>query len=437
MFEPQLARPYRRTEKFWRHSKYLVPLDRTALCLRGAAAPTRAQPAEELARLYPEQVQIKDLGYERDWGAIPFRTVYRGQLELREAEAHPVHPLRVTRYQNAGAVGRHSSLLGPDNTLVAEWGYYHADASDIRKLPLGRLNPLHWRYRWQGDLRNRGQIPAPCYAPGTAVVLNNPWCHNYYHWMLEVAPRIMLMRSAGFSADWYVVECQSRYQQRVLELLGIPRQRCIQPHYGLHLRADTLLRPSQPGSDAWRDMSAMIQSNLSASATGNPTASPRRRIYISRKSASHRKLANEQEFEQLLSRYGFESHSFENCDFARQVELVSQADTIVAVHGAALANLIFAQPGTRVIEICPLHRYNVDCFPRVSHKMGLNHATVMATSSRRRQLLQVELDDVTAAFDLVGLSERPQAKRLLSSALPAPGPSVEMNRLPPRPAAEC
>lgn len=435
MFDSLPAGAFRPTEKFWRLSKYLFPLDRSAFCLSGAAAPSRVAPAAELAIQYPDQVHVYELGKERDWGAIRFPTIYRGRLESRQAEAHPEQPLSVTSYRNSGTLGRHSSLLGPDNTLVAEWGYYHPDPSFIRKFPLGRLNPLHWRYRWLGDLRNRSQLPAARSVRGTAVVLNNPWCHNYYHWMLEVAPRIMLMRAAGLAADWYVVECQSRYQQRVLELLGVPRERWVQPHYGLHLRADTLLRPSQPGTDAWRAMSAAIQESARAEAVGS--SPPRRRLYISRRSAAHRKLANEPELMELLKRYGFESHSFENCDFARQVELISQAEIVVSVHGAALANLIFAQPGTRVVEICPLNRYNIDCFPRISHKMGLEHVTVLANSTRFRQHLQVELDDVHAAFDLVGLTDSARTDRRPSSR-PRRSDCLPQSHLPPpHPAAEC
>lgn len=437
--EPQVIRPYRPTPKFWRHSKYLVPLDHTALCVSGFPAPRDAVASDQLARRYPEQVCVHEVGHETDWGTIPFPAIYRGEWSWQAGAAHPVHRLCVTSYKNAGAVGRHSSLLGPDNTLVAELGYYHPDPSYIRKLPLGQFNPLHWRYHWQGDLRNRGRIPAPRYVNGTAVVLNNPWCHNYYHWMLEVAPRIMLMRRAGLTADWYVVECQSRYQQRVLELLGVPRERWIQPHYGLHLRADTLLRPSQPGTEQWHDMGAAIQASSKAQARSQASATdgPRRRIYISRKSAAHRKLANERELEQLLNRYGFESHCFEKCDFARQVELISQAEIVVSVHGAALANLIFARPGTCVVEICPLHRYNIDCFPRVSHKLGLKHVTIMASSTRFRQLLQVELDDVQAAFDLSGFKDRPQSKKLPVPSRLSSARLTEVNLLPPHPLAEC
>jgi len=45
--------------------------------------------------------------------------------------------------------------------------------------------------------------------------------------------------------------------------------------------------------------------------------------------------------------------SLEYTTLARQVALFSAADVIVAQHGAALGNLIWARPGTYVVEICP------------------------------------------------------------------------------------
>jgi hypothetical protein len=43
--------------------------------------------------------------------------------------------------------------------------------------------------------------------------------------------------------------------------------------------------------------------------------------------------------------------SFEAMSFEEQLSLTSRADVIVGAHGAALTNIIFAQKGTRVIEI--------------------------------------------------------------------------------------
>lgn len=401
MVKPEQIKPFVATKRFWRLSKYIFPLDRSAFRLRGAAAPTQLADMPELARKHPELVAVHQLADEADWGAIPFTTIHGGAVQTQLAVAEPPLHMRVATLKQSSTVGRHSCLLGPENTLVADHGYYLPDEDVRRNIFGGSLNPKYWRYRWLGDLRNRRQIPAVSKLEGTAVVLNNPWCHNYYHWLLEVVPRLMLMREAGLSADWYVIESHCRYQRRVLELLGVPQDRLIQPHYALHLRADCLIRPSHPGVDAWRAMAEAVKQGLPA--TEQARANESRRIYISRKEAAHRKVANETELENLLKSHGFETHSFESLDFARQVSLISSAECIVAVHGAALANLIFARSGTKVIEICPVNRYNTDCFPRISHKLGHQHLTVMAGSTRFRQALSVNLDDVGVALARFGL----------------------------------
>jgi capsular polysaccharide biosynthesis protein len=62
-------------------------------------------------------------------------------------------------------------------------------------------------------------------------------------------------------------------------------------------------------------------------------------------------LLNEQDVERELLRRGFEP--FEP---AGQTDLhlkFADVSHIVGVHGAALANLVFCQPGTRVLELLP------------------------------------------------------------------------------------
>lgn len=399
--DPKLPPQTVTSQKFARISKYIFPKNRLAWNLRGAPAPTKLASLDDLLTLYPNSVEQIDLGLERDWGSFSFPTWQSGECKPFHAHAEPPHHLRVFSFQNSTSVGRHSTLLGPDNTLVADLGYFlpHSDPAHIKWSEF--LNVKFWRSSWLGDMRFRKQLPAVQELPGTAALLNNPWCHNYYHWILEVAPRVMLLRQAGLETDWYVVDCQSGYQKRALELMGVPAERCIQPHYGLHVRADRFLRPSFPGLINCQMMAEKISSHVSASAD-MPTS---RRIYISRKTAAHRKLTNEHELELCLKTYGFESYSFDRLSFADQVRVMRSADCIVTVHGAALANLIFAQPGTRVIEICPIGRYNTDCFPRLSNKLGHHHLSIMAPSTRYRQNLSVDMQDVKLALEHYGLGQ--------------------------------
>jgi len=49
---------------------------------------------------------------------------------------------------------------------------------------------------------------------------------------------------------------------------------------------------------------------------------------------------------------GFVTVSMDDRPIDEQAALFAGADVIVAEHGAALANLAFARPGTRVVELC-------------------------------------------------------------------------------------
>lgn len=65
---------------------------------------------------------------------------------------------------------------------------------------------------------------------------------------------------------------------------------------------------------------------------------------------------------------------FESLPLARQFALFATADIIIAQHGAALANMIWARPGTAVIEILP-EDVHVDFFRDLAACLGLRHSS--------------------------------------------------------------
>jgi capsular polysaccharide biosynthesis protein len=89
----------------------------------------------------------------------------------------------------------------------------------------------------------------------------------------------------------------------------------------------------------------------------------------------------------------------EEYTLAMQARLIREADTIVATHGAGLANLVFARPETQVIEIVPAGRYNATIYPEKSRIFGLHHQVLFAHRARHKQVLWVSLDDVQTALE--------------------------------------
>ena len=103
-----------------------------------------------------------------------------------------------------------------------------------------------------------------------------------------------------------------------------------------------------------------------------PAPDAGKRLYISREGAELRKPKNEAQLMKMLSRYGFESYDTAKLPFAEQARLFQSADVVVAPHGAALANLMFCRPHTKVLEFFPAN-YRDDCFLRLSKAMELEY----------------------------------------------------------------
>lgn len=102
-----------------------------------------------------------------------------------------------------------------------------------------------------------------------------------------------------------------------------------------------------------------------------------RRLYISRGDARLRRVANEAELAGVLADYGFEAYEMGELPFARQIELFASAEAIVAPHGAGLMNLMFCQPGARVLEVFP-ENFVTDWFTGFAKVLGLDYDYLLA-----------------------------------------------------------
>ena len=77
-----------------------------------------------------------------------------------------------------------------------------------------------------------------------------------------------------------------------------------------------------------------------------------RRLLIARRGPT-RTIHNLKQVREFLSRYDFETVYLEGMSFADQILLFQSAEFIIGAHGAGLANLVFCEPGTKVIELMP------------------------------------------------------------------------------------
>lgn len=113
-------------------------------------------------------------------------------------------------------------------------------------------------------------------------------------------------------------------------------------------------------------------------------------ILISRKNAIERRIINEGHFLKQLSKYDFTAVCLEELSYIEQVALFYNAEKIVSVHGAGIANLIYGKK-IHLIELFPKERNIRDAFyfTQISAALQFKHQTIEYQSENPQQDIKI------------------------------------------------
>ena len=89
----------------------------------------------------------------------------------------------------------------------------------------------------------------------------------------------------------------------------------------------------------------------------------KKKIFIDRSDSvyNHCKLINNKEIIDFLSKNNFKSYQVSKLNFFEQVYLFKNAKIIIGPHGAAFSNIIFSNPGLKIIELIPKNHPSIKC----------------------------------------------------------------------------
>lgn len=189
-------------------------------------------------------------------------------------------------------------------------------------------------------------INTPCYSLVTI------YAQGYPHWILEVLPRLMGLNVLPTNLKPTLIfnDELSSFQKNSLDLMGFTNYPKIYLKDN-YIQSNYLFLPSymgisgspHPYSCKW------VRETLLKSIEVNNES--QKRLYISRKFASKRRLINEEEIIPYLIDNGFDIIYTEQLSFENQVTLFSQAEIVIAPHGGGLTNLLFVPKKCKVLEL--------------------------------------------------------------------------------------
>lgn len=222
-------------------------------------------------------------------------------------------------------------VLSPDGESIAR------DVS----LDFGKAADDHWLLTYR-------QISPPTSLSGTTAVVATTLSAGYSHWLLDELPRLLLLKPDEAGA--FIANPAQGYARDALALRGVAA-RVISPKRYAHFACEELVIPSLVGSS---DFPTVAMVNLLKEFT-EPLATADspfgERLYITRENARRRRVLNDAELWRELEPRGFVKVRAEELSWREQLSAFRQAKVIVAPHGAGVANAVFCQPGTRVVEL--------------------------------------------------------------------------------------
>ena len=239
---------------------------------------------------------------------------------------------------------------------------------------------------------------------GTVAVLAGLSGNVYFHWMVDILPRVEILLSSGVhlaEIDWFLVNSyQQPFQRETLKALDIPESKIIECDRHPYIQAKQLIVPSFSGYLGWlsprgleflrqvflnKKFHQLCSANISI-ARGTPVSQQDDRkynypdrIYISRSKCSYRRVINEEKVIEFLSGFGFVSVLLESMSFAEQITLFSRAKVIVVPHGSGLTNIIFCGKGTKIIELVSPN-YIRHYYWAIAQQLNLEHYYITGES---------------------------------------------------------
>ena len=202
---------------------------------------------------------------------------------------------------------------------------------------------------------------------------------NYAHWLFRCLPRLALIAdgNACNGRPFLTSSKLGAAQNEMLDILGIgdsARLR-IEPDnlYGF----GELTIPVCPlGHPFFGDCVTWLRERLLREIA--PPSGTKRRLFVSRRDAARRVLLNEQEIKDLLVGYGFEPFVPGDHTFSEQAVAFANAEIVIGPHGAGLANLLFAPPSCRVLELSDSYMVRIDEFELISEVFGLRYERLVS-----------------------------------------------------------
>jgi hypothetical protein len=288
------------------------------------------------------------------------RDLGQGLLANQPQDRHAVY---ISSFEDVELFGHHHlhAVIGKGNRFDCQdvAGYqrrlqYHVDHHPGRNLPMPQITRDGDRY-----LIDRSYLPENGikHIDGDVFFGTPIEPLNWGMWLLQAIP------SASFfvenkPADKFLAYVGREWQKALLVTLGVSEDRVEHQELGHTYHCDRLTMFQYSHIELVPTPKELeIFGRLSQALAPDANSQAGRRLFLSRRSITrqsagkYRALQNEDEVVAAAEALGFEICEPELLSIPAQIKLFGEAEIVVGLGGAAMFNVVFCKPGTRVVSI--------------------------------------------------------------------------------------
>ena len=268
---------------------------------------------------------------------------------------HQPWPIFWVRDDNARLVGRMMHWRDASDRICKEGVYHRVD-----RIRIG-----------EDKLFAQILVPKPTNLDGAWTSLLSNWSYgqNYFHWFLDSLTRLYVRQHLPEATRILIPTKPPRFVTETLEILGLldlcssPPSECVKPERFYFCSPLSMTGVWNPLGCDW--LRKGFHHCYNDERTGNP-------LFLTRR-GSERVPDNIRQIEDFFSQKGFDVIECGDYSVREQIALASSAPAIAGLHGAAMTNLLWARPGTKVLELFG-KEYPHACYEQIAFQGRLQYS---------------------------------------------------------------
>ena len=177
------------------------------------------------------------------------------------------------------------------------------------------------------------------------------WGDNFYHFTLELLPNLVnfhkrypdvpILMPLNYKSKSFITS--------YLSIVGIKPT-----YYNVNnvLKVENLFAIEVPKVGIFNKFNILnLKNNIELESLSINYKEPFRKVYLSRTKANRRRIINEPELVNLLSKFDFEIYFAEDLELSSLIRILSETKFLISNHGAGLSNILHLQPKQTILEL--------------------------------------------------------------------------------------